>query len=329
MEITKYIKYIHRWTIVLTIGWLVTTYEHNFYTLQKFTNHFTIELINWNMDWLTISSAALLVATLDLSIFFGVILIPYFKQWNLSITPVKWVLSSSTIISVALNIKYMFDAAMNQKMEGNQVFNFITAFIIGLLIPLMVVFFGWIEGNVMSHMKKIEEQNKNNKDDKLKENNQISELTTSNLVVENKLPIKNENSINKYQYIDKKPNIINVKNEDEELVTNANTIKFAENEDEELVTNANTIKFAENENEELITNANTIKFAENENEKPIINIINENKNEKPVITNINKNEDEIDETLIKEAYENAVRKEAKNKLGTTRIEYEGGNINTI
>jgi len=126
------------WMYGLTTAWLIATFEHNYFTLSKFSHGMQI----FNLPISEIS-AFLIVLALDLSIFYSVKAIPQTKIMSVSIRGHQSILFISTAISILLNIRYMYTAA-----PSTGWFDITVAISIGLLIPIFVVIFGWIEGNV-------------------------------------------------------------------------------------------------------------------------------------------------------------------------------------
>lgn len=126
------------WIYMLTIAWLIATFEHNAFTLSKFTH-------NVYYAGIPVSdiSAILVVLALDLSIFWSVFFMPQAKRWDMPVGFVKSILVISTLVSIMLNIRYMVTA-----IPTDNIFDLITAVIIGTLIPTFVVIYGWLEGNI-------------------------------------------------------------------------------------------------------------------------------------------------------------------------------------
>ena len=151
----KVFKYNQSWIFWLTVGWLIATFEHNYYTIANYS----LGKI-WNIFGTAIPisdiSAFIIVVVLDLSMFFSIQFIPTGKRWDIKMIGVTTVLIVSTSISILLNVRYMIEAS-----PSDTWFDLSIGIIIGVLIPLFVVLFGYIEGHVVdsqfSEEGKIEE----------------------------------------------------------------------------------------------------------------------------------------------------------------------------
>jgi len=130
----------HRvWINYLTGSWLIATFEHNYFTLHSYTHNLVIGGIP-----ISGITALLMVLALDLSIFWSVMFIPTARKFDISIRGAQMILVVSTIISILLNVRYMITSS-----PSNSMFDMGVAIVVGILIPLFVVIFGWIEGNIM------------------------------------------------------------------------------------------------------------------------------------------------------------------------------------
>ena len=128
----------NKWIIFLTIIFLITTYEHLYFSLQMF-NH---QLVFLGIPWSTIANV-IMVAGIDLSIFFGVRSIPGRREENASILPIVSIIMLMTVISVLLNVRYMI--TVPELIFG---FNFdtIVGIVVGVVIPVTIIVFAWDEG---------------------------------------------------------------------------------------------------------------------------------------------------------------------------------------
>lgn len=135
----KAFKFHQGWIYFLTTAWLIATFEHNYFTLSKYSHDAML------LDWIPISdiSAFLIVLALDLSIFWSIMFIPQAKIWNVSLMGARITLIVSTLISILLNVRYMWTASPSPEW-----FDIMIGVLIGVLIPIYVVIFGWIAGNV-------------------------------------------------------------------------------------------------------------------------------------------------------------------------------------
>lgn len=131
-------RYHHYWIYFLTTSWLISTFEHNYFTLSKYTH----DVFMFSLPISDIT-AFLLVLAIDLSIFWSVLFIPYANMRQIGTRGSQVVLSVSTVISILLNVRYMWTAS-----PSDGWFDVSIAIIIGTLVPLYVVIFGWIEGSM-------------------------------------------------------------------------------------------------------------------------------------------------------------------------------------
>lgn len=132
----------HQWWILgLTTMWLISTFEHNYFTLSKYTH--PVEIMNFSISGI---SVFLMVLALDLSIFWSVMFIPQAKISDIPIKATQWILTIATIISILLNVRYMYTASL--LFDDPNWFDYAIGIFVGTLVPIFVVIFGWIEGNV-------------------------------------------------------------------------------------------------------------------------------------------------------------------------------------
>lgn len=144
------------WIILLTVIFLVTTYEHLYFSLQVF-NH---GLIYLGVPWSTMTNIAM-VAGIDLTIFFGVRSIPKKKTEDASIVPMASVIVLMTIISILLNVRYMITVP---GVAFGFNFDTIIGMTIGIVIPITIIVFAWDEGQTS---RKHQKQKRINEDIKV------------------------------------------------------------------------------------------------------------------------------------------------------------------
>jgi len=138
----------HYWISGLTAAWLIATFEHNYFTLSKYSHN--IMMGNTNITTIT---NILLVIALDMSVFWAVKFIPQAKIWKISVRGAQSVLILSTLFSILLNIRYMITASPSQDF-----FDIMVAVVTGMIIPSYVAIFGWITGNIsVRNIKKNED----------------------------------------------------------------------------------------------------------------------------------------------------------------------------
>ena len=112
----------HRlWLKILPILFLVATFEHCYYILNLYEGGLIFPVL----------TTILLVLAIDTSI--------YFSMQHHNLLPARIILIMSGTISVTLNVKYMLD----WKPAGT--FGLVIATVVGMLIPLMLCLFGWLE----------------------------------------------------------------------------------------------------------------------------------------------------------------------------------------
>ena len=141
------------WIFWLTFGWLLGTFQHNYAALSKYTLGETLDL-GWIVAGLELPIAAIgifvIVLVLEAGLFWSIMFIPAGKNWNVKPSVMYMILSTSTAISMFLNIKYMVEAS-----PSSSVMDIGIGAAVGGLIPLMVVMLGYVEGNIVtSRMQK-------------------------------------------------------------------------------------------------------------------------------------------------------------------------------
>ncbi len=109
------------WLKILPILFLIATFEHCYYILNLYKGGLILPVL----------TTILLVLAIDSSI--------YFSMQYIDLLPAQIILAMSGIISVTLNVKYMLD----WKPPG--IFGLVIAITVGILIPLMLCLFGWLE----------------------------------------------------------------------------------------------------------------------------------------------------------------------------------------
>ncbi len=135
MEIVRSAK---AWTLFLATLFIIATFEHCFATLKHYTEH----QIYFGVDISTIKAIALVLA-MDLGIFFSIKFIPEGKSVGISVGPAVAILALCTVISGGLNVHYMVSNTPAQHW-----FDLTVGVVVGLLIPAMLILFGWQRGLV-------------------------------------------------------------------------------------------------------------------------------------------------------------------------------------
>lgn len=135
------------WIFWLTAGWLLATFQHNYATLSKYNQGEFLDL-GWIVAGLTLPIADIsnfvMVVVLELSLFWSISFIPAGKRWNIKTIVIYMVMIVSTAISIFLNVKYMVAASPSPSVVDVGI-----GAVIGGLIPIMVVLFGYVQGNVV------------------------------------------------------------------------------------------------------------------------------------------------------------------------------------
>jgi len=136
-----------QWIFWLTGGWLLATFQHNYATLSKYNQGEFLDL-GWISTGLALPIADIsnfiMVVVLELSLFWSISFIPAGKRWNIKTIVIYMVMIVSTAISVFLNVKYMVAASPSPSAVDVGI-----GAVIGGLIPIMVVLFGYVQGNVI------------------------------------------------------------------------------------------------------------------------------------------------------------------------------------
>jgi len=136
------------WIFWLTGSWLIATFEHNYFTLSNYSLG-KIWTIFGTAFPISDISAFLMVLALDLSLFWSISFIPAARRWDVRMIGVYIVLFVSTIISIILNVKYMIQASPSPGIG-----DILIGAVIGALIPVFVILFGYIEGHVVDSQYK-------------------------------------------------------------------------------------------------------------------------------------------------------------------------------
>lgn len=109
------------WLKILPLLFLTATFEHCYYILSLYNGGLILPIV----------TTTLLVLATDSSI--------YFSMQYINLLPARIILAMSGTISISLNVKYMLD----WKPDG--IFGLIIAVTVGILIPLMLCLFGWLD----------------------------------------------------------------------------------------------------------------------------------------------------------------------------------------
>ncbi|MCB0284633.1 MAG: hypothetical protein KDF60_18770 [Calditrichaeota bacterium] len=123
------------WLKILPILFLFATFEHCYYILNLYNGGLILPVL----------TTMLLVLAINASIYFSM---KYFE-----ILPARIILSMSGTISVSLNVKYMLD----WKPDG--IFGLVIAVTVGILIPVMLSMFGWLEGEIKNSVSNGKSEN--------------------------------------------------------------------------------------------------------------------------------------------------------------------------
>lgn len=112
----------HRyWLRILPLLFLAATFEHCYSILTLYRGGLNFPVL----------TTVLLVLAIDTSI--------YYCMQLIELLPARIILVLSGLVSVSLNVKYMLD----WKPPGS--FGLIIAVTVGILVPLMLCLFGWLE----------------------------------------------------------------------------------------------------------------------------------------------------------------------------------------
>ena len=150
-EITEDEKLFKRhqgWIFWLTLGWLLATFQHNYATLSKYNQGETLDL-SWLVAGFTLPIADISnfvgVVVLEISLFWSIMFIPAGKRWNVKTAILFLIMSVLTAVSIFLNAKYMYEAS-----PSPGIIDIGIGVIVGALMPVMVVLFGYVEGSVVN-----------------------------------------------------------------------------------------------------------------------------------------------------------------------------------
>ncbi len=142
MKEEKLYKRHQGWIFWLTGMWLLATFEHNYYTLGDYSLHKVWTIFGTDIPISDISTF-LMVMALELTLFWSVSFIPTGKRWSIKLTYIYIIQFVSTFISMVLNIKYMIEASPTPT-----VMDYTIGAVVGGLIPVFVILFGYVEGHV-------------------------------------------------------------------------------------------------------------------------------------------------------------------------------------
>ena len=143
MDEKKLYQRNQNWIILLVGFWLFATLEHSYLTLSQYSLHKTFNLFGSMIPYSDIS-AFLLVLALDLSMFWSISFLPFAKKRTIKLFSIYSLLAVSTIISIFLNVKYMILSSPSPSFG-----DLALGAVVGGLIPLFVVIFGYIQGAVL------------------------------------------------------------------------------------------------------------------------------------------------------------------------------------
>jgi hypothetical protein len=138
----KIYQYHQNWIFFLTGAWLIATFEHNYYTLSSYSLNKIWSVFGYKIPISDVGTF-LLVLALELTLFWSISFIPSGKRWGINMKFIYVIQFVSTSISVLLNIKYMVEASPTPSFMDIGI-----GAIVGGLIPVFVILFGYIEGHV-------------------------------------------------------------------------------------------------------------------------------------------------------------------------------------
>jgi len=150
-EKTKDQLYIthQNWVFWLTGGWLFVTFEHIYHTLSQYSMG-TIWVISGTEIPISDIMVFALVILLEVTLFWSVMFIPASTRLKVKKYIMYTIQGIGIIISMFLNVKYMVMAS-----PTNGTMDVAIGAIIGGLIPIFVVLFGYVEGQLVdSQMSK-------------------------------------------------------------------------------------------------------------------------------------------------------------------------------
>ena len=139
------------WVFWLTGGWLLVTFEHIYYTVSQYTLDTVWMIAETEIPFSDISNFAL-VLLLEITLFWSVMFIPATKKLKVKKYIMYAIQGIGISISMFLNIKYMIMASPTQSTMDIAI-----GAVIGGLIPIFVVLFGYVEGQLVdSQTEKID-----------------------------------------------------------------------------------------------------------------------------------------------------------------------------
>jgi len=127
----------------LTAGWLLVTFEHIYYTLSQYSLHTVWDISGMPIPISDITIFALVIL-LEVTLFWSVMFIPAAKILKVRKFVMYTIQGIGITISMFLNIKYM---VMASPTDSN--IDIAIGAIIGGLIPIFVVLFGYVEGQLV------------------------------------------------------------------------------------------------------------------------------------------------------------------------------------
>jgi len=131
------------WVFWLTGGWLFVTFEHIYHTLSQYSMG-TIWMISGTEIPISDIMVFALVILLEVTLFWSVMFIPASTRLKVKKYIMYTIQGIGIIISMFLNVKYMVMAS-----PTNGTMDVAIGAIIGGLIPIFVVLFGYVEGQLV------------------------------------------------------------------------------------------------------------------------------------------------------------------------------------
>jgi len=131
------------WVFWLTAGWLLVTFEHIHYTLSQYSIDNTWTVMGTEIPISDIKVFALVIL-LEVTLFWSVMFIPATKRLNIKKFIMHIIQGIGISISMFLNIKYMIMAS-----PTDSTMDVAIGAVIGGLIPIFIVLFGYVEGQLV------------------------------------------------------------------------------------------------------------------------------------------------------------------------------------
>jgi len=131
------------WVFWLTAGWLLVTFEHLHYTVSQYTISHTWNIMDTEIPIGAIKSIAFVIL-LEVTLFWSVMFIPATKRLNVKKIMMHVIQGIGVLVSMFLNIKYMIIASPTP-----DTLDVTIGAVLGGLVPIFVVLFGYVEGQLV------------------------------------------------------------------------------------------------------------------------------------------------------------------------------------